>query len=46
MATRRQFVKFVAGSGFVLVARGARGLRRALAAISGGTLHPARVISI
>ena len=43
MVTRRQFVKFVAGSGFVLVAEGPGGLRKARAAISGGTLHPARV---
>jgi hypothetical protein len=43
VVTRRQFVKFVAGSGFVVVAQGPGGLRRALAAIPGGTLHPAQV---
>ena len=43
MATRRQFIKFVGGSGFVLFAHGPAGLRRALAAIPGGTLDPGSV---
>jgi spore coat protein A len=43
MASRREFIKFVAGSGFVLFAHRPGGLRVALAAIPGGTLHPASV---
>jgi hypothetical protein len=43
MATRKQFVKFVAGSGFVLFAQGRQGVRRALAALAGGTLSPEQV---
>ncbi len=43
MATRREFIKFVGGSGFVLFAQGPGGLRKALAAIPGGTLQPGSV---
>src|SRR4029453_487696 len=43
VATRRGFIKFVGGSGFVLFAQGPGGLRRVLAAIPGGTLHPGSV---
>ena len=43
MTSRRDFIKFVAGTGFVLFAHGTAGVRRALAAIPGGTLHPGSV---